>query len=113
MYSPANVLHQPRPPRLTRTTRNPSRLQDSCQGLTGLRSLTLSGTEVTDAGLARLKGLAALETLDLNFNDITDAGLVHLEGLAALKELHLIDTKVSDAGVAKLKAALPKCRIRH
>ena len=43
--------------------------------------------------------------------EITDAGLEHLEGLNKLKSLVLGDTQVTDAGVAKLKQALPECRI--
>ena len=42
---------------------------------------------------------------------ITDAGLVHLKGLTNLEGLLLIGTQVTDAGVAKLKEALPDCRI--
>jgi hypothetical protein len=34
-------------------------------------------------------------------------------GLTGLKDLGLYGTKVTDMGLAKLKPALPKCRICH
>jgi hypothetical protein len=42
---------------------------------------------------------------------VTDAGLEHLKSLASLKELELWDTQVTKEGLAKLKAALPNCKI--
>jgi hypothetical protein len=49
--------------------------------------------------------------LNLEENEITDAGLEHLRGLTALESLNLSLTRVTDEGVAKLKQALPKCKI--
>jgi hypothetical protein len=46
--------------------------------MTGLGGLSLSGTQVTDAGLVHLKGMTGLRTLDLSDTQITDAGLAHL-----------------------------------
>ena len=43
-------------------------------------SMTLNGTQVTDAGLAHLTGLTKLEMLFLDGTKITDAGLVNLCG---------------------------------
>ena len=56
--------------------------------LTGLRSLLLGRTRVTDACLVHVKGLASLEVIDLESTNITDAGLVHLKGLTNLSKLN-------------------------
>ena len=79
------------------------------KGLAGLQWLSLRGTQVTDAGLAHLKGLAGLQKLSLSDTQVTDAGLAHLKGLAGLQELDLNETRVTDAGLAHLKrlAGLP------
>ncbi len=42
--------------------------------LTGLKTLDLSNTQVTDAGLATLVGLKGLEELYLGNTRVTDAG---------------------------------------
>ncbi len=39
----------------------------------------LSGPEVTDAGLAHLAGLTALKELDLTRTDVTDVGVAELQ----------------------------------
>ncbi|HIE98042.1 MAG TPA: hypothetical protein EYQ63_13760 [Fuerstia sp.] len=44
---------------------------------------------------------------------VTDAGLEHLKGLTKLNFLDLNVTQVTDAGLAEIKAALPKCKMRH
>ena len=45
--------------------------------VTGLHSLDLSGTQVTDAGLEHLKGRGDLRELNLPGTQVTDAGLEH------------------------------------
>ena len=72
------------------------------KGLTALRQLYLSYTQVTDAGLEHLKGLTQLQYLDVPSN-VTDAGLEHLKGLTALQYLNLAATRVTDAGLEHLK----------
>lgn len=72
------------------------------QDLEGLRSLSLYGTSVTDAGLVHLAPLTGLQKLWLDRTDITDAGLAHLAPLQALEELWLDRSKVSDAGIERL-----------
>jgi hypothetical protein len=93
----------------------PPGLDDRClepiRGLTRLKTLSLSGNRITDAGLARLTQLTALESLDLDATDITDAGLVHLEPLRSLKSVNLAVTKVTTEGIRKLQAAIPGVEI--
>jgi internalin A len=71
--------------------------------LTPLESLSLSGSSVSDAGLAHLKGLTNLSVLELSGTHVTDAGLAHLKGLSTLSELQLDGTQVTDAGLKNLK----------
>jgi Leucine Rich Repeat (LRR) protein len=71
--------------------------------LTSLTALSLSYTQVTDAGLMYLKGLTSLSFLDLDDTQVTDAGLVHLKELTDLSTLYLAHTQVTDAGLEHLK----------
>lgn len=92
--------------------------------LKNLRFLNLSGTKVTDVGLAKLKELTSLEELvlgatfdrgggEMSFLNgrrykrvpgitLTDHGLVHLRHLGSLRSLNLRATGVSDLGLASL-----------
>jgi Leucine-rich repeat (LRR) protein len=76
-----------------------------------VEEVDLTGTQVTDAGLAHLQGLTGLQGLWLINTQVTDAGLAHLQGLTGLQVLSLDNTQVTDAGLAKLRQALPKCAI--
>ena len=73
-------------------------LRIGCPGLTGLFLVEL----------ARLK---KLERLSLAKSNFSDEGVQDLVPLTRLRELDLEGTQVSTAGIAKLKAALPQCRI--
>jgi len=88
-------------------------VDDNAPGLMNLRSLDLTDSEATDAGLEHLKGLSGLSTLYLSGTQVTDAGLKHLEGLTNLRELNLYGTRVTDEGVNELQEALPDCFISH
>ena len=66
--------------------------------------LDLSGTRVTDAGLATLARMPNLTRLSLGNTAVGDAGLRHLAGLARLENLNLYGTRVSDAGLDALRA---------
>ncbi len=57
------------------------------------------------------KNLANLKTLYLTGTQITDTGLVHLKGLTGLKTLHLRRAQITDAGFAELQKALPNCQV--
>jgi uncharacterized membrane protein/YHS domain-containing protein len=74
-----------------------------------LRWLDLSGTAVTDAGLAQVSAMRHLARLQLERTAITDAGLTQLAGLADLESLNLYGTAVTDAALETLKP-LPKLR---
>jgi len=76
-----------------------------------LRSLVLSGTQITDEGLEALRSLQSLRWLYLLRTRITDEGLPHLKTLASLRSLWLGETAVTPAGVKQLAKCLPKCLI--
>jgi internalin A len=85
------------------------------KGLPCVRSLQLSRSKVTDAGLANIDGLTSLHYLGLTRTAITDAGLAHVQGLYALNNLDLDDTQIGDEGIAHLKnlTALDTLRLRN
>jgi hypothetical protein len=76
-----------------------------------LQSLSLAGTEITDAGLRHLKGLPRLESLDLSGTRVTDAGMVHLLACKRLKTLILDRTRVDEKGVAPIQSAFPSLEL--
>jgi hypothetical protein len=76
-----------------------------------LTLLRLEDTEITDAALENITALNKLEVLWLSRTGVTDAGLDYLKGLTELRWIKLDSTRVTAAGVAKLKQALPQCRI--
>ncbi|MCE9552395.1 MAG: hypothetical protein K8T91_03335 [Planctomycetes bacterium] len=61
--------------------------------------LNLKGTKITDAGLANLAELKSLKQLHLEMTGIGDTGLAHLAGLENLEYLNLYGTKTTDAGL--------------
>ena len=63
----------------------------------------------TLGGRVRQNEQGKVDMVNLSGTQITDAGLAHLTGLTALKELRLVRTQVIDVGVAKLQKALPNC----
>jgi Leucine Rich repeat len=115
-------------------TRVSDGVMDRLKDLTGLQTLFLDDTFVTDAGLvglkhlpelrklllpgastdaslANLEGLKHLEELGVSRTQITDAGLVHLWGLKKLRKLHLYGTRIRGEGIGKLRAALPEAEV--
>ena len=71
--------------------------------LATLRSLDLTHSGITDAGLVNLRKLTELQSLDLSYNKITGDGLQHIKGLAALQSLDLSNTDITDAGLEHLE----------
>jgi hypothetical protein len=82
---------------------------------TGLRRLDLErAIDATDAGLGELAKLTDLRTLSIDDADrITDVGLVQLERLTSLRQLVLGVRAgcVTPAAIARLRGALPRCRV--
>jgi hypothetical protein len=72
-------------------------------GLPATRSLFLTDTSVTDAGLVALRPLTRLELLDLDGTRIAGPGLAHLAGMR-LARLALAHTPVDDEGLRHLPA---------
>ena len=96
--------------------KNPMTLSDAgiahLAKLTGLKTLALDKTAVTDNGLAVVKHFPALEELSLlQCQVLTDAGLAHIGRLTRLEWLELANTPVTDAGINELQKSLPNCHI--
>ena len=68
-----------------------------------LRWLDLTGTAITDKGLAQLASMPHLTRLHLARTAVTDEGLLQLAGLGELLYLNLYGTPVTDAGLENLK----------
>jgi hypothetical protein len=84
--------------------------------LTGLRTLSLRQTSLSDAGLAQIAKLKQLQTLELSSHGdkgsaITDTGLAHLATMKQLRHLHLGHANVTAKGIKRLQQALPDCVI--
>lgn len=67
---------------------------------------------ITDAGVAWLKGMKQIKSLNLSGNQITDGSLKTILALKTLERLNLSDTKLTAAGEAKVKEALPDCWVQ-
>jgi beta-lactamase regulating signal transducer with metallopeptidase domain len=76
-----------------------------------VKSLWLPASQVDDDGLKHIGHLTKLETLILSSTKISDQGLMHLEKLNSLRKLHIENTGVTEAGLARLKSALPDCKV--
>jgi hypothetical protein len=68
-----------------------------------LQMLTLRNTKVRDEDLVHLTRYPTLICLDLAGTEISDAGLVYLTQLPNLRSLRVEHTRISDAGVEDLK----------
>jgi hypothetical protein len=78
-----------------------------------LQYLQLSGTAVSDAGLAHVRGLTGLRVLWLYDTRISDKGLTYLYDLINLRVLNVRSTLVSVRGIDGLQQTLPQCEIRR
>jgi eukaryotic-like serine/threonine-protein kinase len=80
-----------------------------CKGLTRLG--LADQPKLTDAGLEQFKDCKRLVYLALSNTGVTDDGLKVLTGMDRLTDLRINNTKVSAAALAKLRQALPNCKI--
>jgi hypothetical protein len=76
-----------------------------------LSELYLSNTSITDSGLAHLKDCTKIRQIQISDTAVTDAGLSHLKRLNRMTALFLHRTKVTEAGVRQLADVLPQCTI--
>ncbi len=76
-----------------------------------LAGLDLTGTRVSDKGLASIARLSRLSGLTLERTKVTDAGMAELKPLENLFMLQIVGTTVTPSGVAPLKAAIPKLNV--
>ncbi len=80
--------------------------------LVGLEILELGRfTPGADKATQHIAKLTKLKSLDLSASDLTDAGLKQLEGLKNLTELKIGFTKTTPAGQAAFKKAVPNAKI--
>lgn len=66
-----------------------------------------------DDALAMLKDIPTLKRVNLSGSGVTDAGMAHLAGIKTLEYVGLEDTRVSPPAARKLGEALPNCRIAY
>lgn len=76
-----------------------------------LTFICADGQKIGDEELQHAATLRSLKIFRLSGTKISDVGLARLSGLARLEALAVENTAVTADGIAKLKAALPKCEI--
>jgi hypothetical protein len=79
--------------------------------LAEVETLYLRG--MRDSATVNLAGLTQLRVLYITNTDVTDAGLASLKSLPRLQTLNMTGTKVTRAGITDLQVALPNCKIHH
>ncbi len=84
------------------TDANLQQLASLPSGKEAIGELKLSGSKVTNEGLAALPNLPNLATLDLSGTVIDDNGLAPLANCPALQELNLSGTKITGRGLSDL-----------
>ena len=67
-----------------------------------VRSVEMSGPEITDAAMVHLKGLPNLEWIRIMDCSVGDQGLANLAGITGLRRVYLRGVAVSDEGLAHL-----------
>lgn len=79
--------------------------------MTKLHNLNLSGTRITEAGLAKLSPLEEVSWLRLNDLPITDAAIPLLSAMRGLTNLEMNHTQVTAAGFRELRAGIQRINI--
>jgi Leucine-rich repeat (LRR) protein len=85
----------------------------SLSGMPDLRSLDLSETKITDAGVAVLAEHRNLQSLDLSQTGVTDVALPPLVKLPYLSQLDLRETQITEAAVRELRRQMPHTEVQH
>jgi len=81
--------------------------------LTKLKKLYLGRTRLGDAGLVHLQRMTRLGILSLDQTQVGDTGLIYLRELKSLWSLNLKNTMVTDAGIRELRKALRRTLIDY
>jgi Leucine-rich repeat (LRR) protein len=68
-----------------------------------ITTLYVTGPQVTDAAIARVRQLRHLVVLNIGSSNVTDAGMANLQGLSDLIQLWLDNTPISDAGLTHMR----------
>jgi Leucine-rich repeat (LRR) protein len=80
--------------------------------LSGLKTLYIGDSELTDEGIPSLLRLRALERLSLNYcHRISMQGLRALVSLTSLKYLAVVGVNLTDSDLKELRTLLPDCEI--
>lgn len=75
----------------------------SLRGMTGLRSLALGHTAMSDRTASVLEGMESLRSLSLHGTRSGDGVIAALRGLKSLESLDLAGTQISDKGLEMLR----------
>jgi len=82
------------------------------RGAGDVQALCLAGNPRADDGaLAHMSAMTGLQTVDLAATTVTDDGLAHLEGLTELQQINLAGTRTTPHGRSRLAATLPQVTI--
>jgi len=73
-------------------------------------NLHLSGNPITDAGLSTLAGLN-VTVLDVSGTEISDEGVATITTFKHLRRLNITDTQVTESGLGQIRSALPRCEL--
>jgi Leucine Rich repeat len=86
-------------------------LSDHRAALAGLRTLDLTRSAITDAGLQHVAAFPSITELNLTATKITSAGLVVLQRMPGLKWLGLKQTSIGWLARTKLKLKHPQLEV--
>jgi hypothetical protein len=82
-------------------------------GLTDMRTLSMRGPGITDAGLAHLRGMVKMNALLLRDSRVTGTGLEHLRSMTELEVLNLDDTRVDSLAPIRRLRRLRQVSLAH
>ena len=79
--------------------------------MTRLKELDVSGTGITDIGLAQLEALDEIERIEAKRTQLTDTCFLVFEKLPKLNLIWISGTKVTEKGVSEFRKAHPAIRV--